>query len=150
MRNILLILCSSLLLLTSGCQSNVLSENYCGYVLTDWEVINLTKRFEKQTNPYEWDEHMLYDQLNDSIRATIPDTFIFEIFLGYISEKEICMILYGPKNKTLMETASCIIMNGQFGDVMPEQRYMFFYSYPESSTKEEDLLFEVVVKRKKD
>ena len=121
---------------------------HCGYQLTGQEYIDLRAKADLQESAYDADTiGHIYDQLNDSIRAVMPDTVTFEVFLSLLNRNEVGIDIYVPKNKEFFERIGCAIMNAHYKK-MPEQRYMCLYSYtnPDGSG---DIPFEVAIRRLK-
>lgn len=111
---------------------------FCGYELSEQEYANLQVKADSLWN--------IYDQLNDSIRSAMPDSIVFEVFLSLLTKNEVGIDVIVPRNKKFFETVSCAIMNSNYSDKMPLQRYLCLYSY----TKEDgsgDSPLEIAVKR---
>ena len=122
---------------------------YCGYELTRQEYEHLRTKVELQKSAYEADSlGHIYDQLNDSIRSAMPDSVEFEIFLSLLNNDEVGIDIYVPRNKEFFEKISCAIMNSNYKDKMPEQRYMCLYTYTKPDGSGE-IPFEVAIKRKR-
>jgi hypothetical protein len=123
--------------------------NSCGYKLTTQEFQQLRSKAVLQKSPYEVDSLWnIYDQLNHTIRAAMPDTIEFEVFLTLLNKDEVGIDVYVPRNKDFFKIIGCAIMDSTFTDKMPNQRYMFLYSYtnPDGSG---DIPLEVAIKRLK-
>jgi len=122
---------------------------YCGYELTELEYSKLRAKAESQKLVYEADSIWhLYDQLNDSIRSVMPDSVDFEIFLSLLNKNEIGIDIYVPSNKEYFEKIGCKIMKGTYKGKMPEQRYMFLYTYTNADGSG-DIPLETAIKRLK-
>ena len=122
---------------------------YCGYELTGQEYKHLRTKVELQKSAYDADSLWnIYDQLNDSIRAIMPDSVIFEIFLSLLNNDEVGIDIYVPRNKEFFEKIGCAIMNSNYKKGMPDQRYMCLYTYTNSDGSG-DIPFEVAIKRRK-
>jgi len=77
---------------------------YCGYELTRQEYEHLRTKAASQKSAYEADcLWHIYDQLNDSIRSTMPDSVEFEIFLSLLNNDEVGIDIYVPRNKEFFE-----------------------------------------------
>jgi hypothetical protein len=122
---------------------------YCGYELTVREYDQLRSRVELQNAPYEadslWD---LYGTLNDSIRSVMPDSVEFEIFLSLLNANEIGLDVFTPDKKEFFEKIGCAVMNLNYTDKMPGQRYLFLYTYSKEDGSGE-MPLRVAIKRKK-
>ena len=122
---------------------------YCGFELTRQEYEHLRAKTEFQKSPYAADSLWhIYDQLNDTIRSIMPDSVEFEIFLSLLNNDEVCIDIYVPRNKEFFEKIGCAIMNSNYIEGIPEQRYMCLYSYTNLDGSG-DSPFEVAIKRKK-
>lgn len=119
----------------------------CGIVMTKIECNVLKNKISKQPQPYEADTlWSLYDQINDSIRAAIPDSLEIEVFLVLLNTEEIGISVLGPPAASVFETSSCILMNAKFTGNMPQKRYLLFNTYNEQDGSVEDSL-EFAIKR---
>jgi len=138
-------------LLIISCSSITLHEemNSCGYELTTQEYRQLRAKAELQKSAYDADSLWhIYDQLNDTIRAAMPDTVEFEVFLSLLNNDEVGVDIYVPRNKEFFEKIGCAIMKSSFTDKMPKQRYMCLYSYTNAEGSGDSPL-EVAIKRQK-
>jgi hypothetical protein len=73
---------------------------YCGYELAVQEYEHLRTKVELQKSAYEADSLWnIYGQLNDSIRAVMPDSVVFEIFLSLLNNDEVGIDIFVPRNK---------------------------------------------------
>jgi hypothetical protein len=121
----------------------------CGYKLTTQEYQQLRNKVELQKSAYEADTLWhIYDQLNDTIRAAMPDTLEFEVFLSLLTNDEVGIDVFVPRNKYFFEKIGCAIMNSNFTEKMPKQRYMCLYSYTNADGSGDSPL-EVAIKRQK-
>lgn len=140
---------TALLLISCSSISPHKEMNSCGYELTTQEYQQLRTKAELQKSAYDADSLWhIYDQLNDTIRAAMPDTVEFEVFLSVLNKDEVGVDVYVPRNINFFEKIGCAIMNSNFADKMPRQRYMCLYSYtnPDGSG---DSPLEVAIKRQK-
>ena len=140
---------SLLLFISCGLASQNKEMTFCGYRLTTQEYQQLRTKCDLQKSAYKADTLWhIYDQLNDSIRAAMPDTIEFEVFLSLLNKQEVCIDVYVPRNKDFFDKIGCAIMNSNFTGKMPKQRYMCLYSYtnPDGSG---DSPLEVAIKRQK-
>jgi len=113
-----------------SCCSLTTKKVYCGYELTGQEYAHLQKKIELQKSAYEADSGgHIYEMLDDSIRSAMPDSVEFEIFLSLLNSKEVGVDIIVPDNKEYFERIGCAIMNADFTDKMPDQRYMCLYTY---------------------
>jgi hypothetical protein len=122
---------------------------YCGYELSVAEFERLQSKAKLQTSAYTADSlNHIYSQLNDSIRAAMPPSVEFEVFMILLNKDEVALDVYFPPKKEYFEKIGCVIMNSKFSDIMPEQRYMCLYTYtnPDGSG---DIPFEIAIKRKR-
>lgn len=102
-----------------------------------------------QKSAYEADSLWhIYDQLNDSIRSTMPDTVEFEIFLSLLNNEEVGIDVIVPNDKAYFEKIGCAVMNCKYKGKMPEQRYMCLYTYTNPDGSGHTPLA-IAVKRKK-
>ena len=136
-----------LLACTSISKQNELT--YCGYELTTHEYDKLRDKIELQKSVYEADSlWKIYDQLNDSIRAAMPDTVEFEVFLSLLNNEEVGIDVFVDSNKDYFERIGCAMMNTQFTDKMPRQRFLCLYSYTNADGSGDSPL-EFAIKRQK-
>jgi len=138
-----------LLLISCGSVTPQKKMDSCGYELSRQEYQQLMAKVELQKSAYDADSLWhIYDQLNDTIRAAMPDTVEFEVFLSLLNKDEVGVDIYVPRNKDFFRKIGCTIMNSSFTDKMPKQRYMCLYSYtnPDGSG---DSPLEVAIKRLK-
>lgn len=138
-------------LLTVSCSSITLNNEhkYCGYELTTQEYQQLRAKADLQKSAYEADTLWhIYDQLNETIRAAMPDSVEFEVFLSLLNSDEVGIDIYVPRNKDYFEKIGCAIMNSSFTDKMPKQRYMCLYTYTNADGSGDSPL-EVAIKRQK-
>ena len=124
-------------------------EKFCGFEMTNNEVIEITEWSEKNPNAYNiknGDE--IYSELNDSIRNNMPETLEFEIFLSKLTKEEVCLDVYVAPNEKYFEYISCTLMNTHFSKIIPSQKKIRIYSYtnPDGSG---DSPFEVAIKSNK-
>ena len=139
------------ILLTISCSSTTQNKELssCGYELTTQEYQQLMSKVELQKSAYKGDTLWhIYDHLNDTIRAAMPDTVEFEIFLSLLNNDEVGIDVFVPRNKDFFEKIGCAIMNSKFIDKMPKQRYMCLYSYTNADGSGDSPL-EVAIKRRK-
>lgn len=134
-----------------SCQSTINRPKpiYCGYELTQHEYDLLRSRASLQKSPYDADSGWsIYNQFNDSIRANMPDSVEFEIFLSLLNKDEVSIDIYVPNNKEYFKNIGCTIMNTNFKIRVPEQRYMCLYTYthPDGSG---DIPLAIAIKRKR-
>lgn len=121
----------------------------CGYELSGQEYQQLRIKAGQQGSPYTADTLWnIYDQLNDTIRAAMPDTLEFEVFLTLLNDDEVGVDIIVPYNKDYFETIGCAVMNASYSDKMPKQRYMclYYYTNPDGSG---DSPLVVAIKRQK-
>jgi hypothetical protein len=146
-----LIICRLVLLVVmiTSCQSKTPGDKriYCGYQLTKQEYESLRAKADLQKSAYDADTlGHIYDQLNDSIRAVMPDSVVFEVFLSLLNKDEVGIDIYVPGKKEFFEKIGCAIMNSNYKGKIPEQRYMCLYTYtnPDGSGA---MPLEVAIKR---
>lgn len=134
-----------------SCKSNKSEfiDKYCGYQLTDKEINTINKKaLEQETIVYDADSiWSIYDQVNDSLRKTIPEDIVFEIFLNTLDESHFSITVISPPNQEYFETLSCKFMNAKFSGKIPDTRVLLMYSYtnPDGSG---DSPFEFAIKNK--
>jgi hypothetical protein len=104
-------------------------KKHCGYELTQTEFASIKSKMERQPNPYDADTSDIYDQLNHSIRATMPDSVEFEVFLTLLNKTEVAVDVAIPPNPAYYDRIGCAVMNTKYSDKMPEQRYLFLSTY---------------------
>jgi HKD family nuclease len=131
---------------------NIVPENenllYCGYQMTDHEYQLLRNKSQSQKSSYDIDSSgKIYDQINDSLRSAMPDTMEFEIFLSFLNKDEVGVDVIVPANKNNYERIGCVIMNSNFTDKMPSQRYLCIYTYTNPDGNGDSPL-EIAIKRK--
>jgi hypothetical protein len=132
MRRFTLLLCGLLAFVIESCNSLSLPgrKNHCGYEMNLSEYNSLMEKMERQDDPYGADTSgNIYDQLNDSIRAAMPDSVEFEIFLVLLNDKEVAVQVIVPPNPAYYDKIGCAVMNTQFPAPMPEQRHLTVYTY---------------------
>ena len=137
--------------LTISCSSATPGKElkYCGYELTSQEYQQLRTKAELQNSAYEADTLWhIYDQLNHTIRAAMPDSVEFEVFLSLLNTDEVGIDIFVPHNKGYFEKIGCAIMSSGFTDKMPKQRYMCLYTYTNEDGSGYTPL-EVAIKRQK-
>jgi len=117
----------------NSCNSNEAEylKQYCGYALTKREFSNLEQKANKQRETiYQADSlYSIYDQVNDTLRNSIPDDIIFEIFLNTLDQDEFSISVYCPKNEKHLRTLACKFMNANFQGDLPKNRLLLMYIY---------------------
>lgn len=142
------LLAISLIFASCGSPNPKIETNFCGIKMTSNEYSEFRNKADRQESPYEFDsDGQIYRQLNDSIRAAMPDTLEFEIFLSYLDKEKVGVDVYCPKNEKYFETISCAVMNSNFPKQMPRQRFLCIYSYTNDDGSGE-LPLELAVRRK--
>ncbi len=137
------------LIISCNSTTNSRKQIYCGYELSEPEYAELRTKVESPESPYDADTLWhIYDQLNNSIRSNMPDSVEFEIFLSLLNNDEVGLDIYVPPNSKFFEKIGCAIMNSNYTGRMPEQRYMFLYTYTNDDGSGE-IPLEVAIKRKK-
>jgi hypothetical protein len=131
-----LILILSLMISLIGCkpQGNKSNDKYCGYELTpqEFNVLN-QKASEQRSTIYKSDSlWSIYDQVNDTLRKSISDTIVFEVFLNTLDEDQFSIMVISPKNQEYLETLACKFMNANFQGTLPKNRVLLMYSYTNS------------------
>jgi hypothetical protein len=123
---------------------------YCGYELLPNEYDRLKSRIELQESAYEADSlYNIYDRVNTSVRAAMPDSVEFEVFLSLLNEDEVGIDVIVPGNKSYFEKIGCAVMNSGYKGKMPEQRFLCIYTYtnPDGSG---DSPLEIALRRNSD
>lgn len=132
---------------SSSFAQSTFNKGCCGIVMAENEYNELKQKITLQPHPYEADTlWSLYDQINDSIRAAIPDSLEFEVFLVLLNTEEIGIVVAGPSGSDLGEKSRCILMNAKFSGDMPPQRYLLFNKYTDPDGSGEDSI-EIAIKR---
>ena len=87
-----------------------------------------------------------YDTIDAVIRAQMPDTVEFEVFLAGMSADAIAIYIVAPKREEYLNIIGCAIMDSAYPDYVPDQRYMLYYSYVDDP--EATMPLETSIKRK--
>lgn len=123
--------------------------NYYGYELSEKEYTEFRNKVELQKSAYEADTLWhIYDQLNDSIRSIMPDSIEFEVFLSILNNNEVGIDVFVPKNKEFFKKIGNAVMNSNYKEKMPKQRYLCIYTYTNTDGSE-DIPLELAIKRNK-
>lgn len=115
----------------SSSNNNQFIEKYCAYEMTTEEYNNIITLAEKQQgNIYDADSlWSIYDQVNDTLRKTIPDSVNFEIFLHTLDSTHFSVSVITQKNEGYVKALSCKFMTAKFQGKIPEKRILLMYSY---------------------
>lgn len=106
------------------------TENNCGSEMDNSEIDNISTWVEQNPTPYDLKNGTeIYSEINDSIRFNTPDTRTFELFLVKLTEDEVVIDAYVPKDETLIEEITCVFMKTKFSELVPKKRKVRFYSY---------------------
>lgn len=145
-----IILFTSVVLISSCAttvQNNVI-EKYCGYEMKIDEVDEISSWSSQVPDVYQLKNGSeIYEEVNDSIRNNLPDTSVFELFLIKLTDDEVVIDAYVPKDNQFIKDVACAYMNTKFSNLIPKNRKIRIYSYSNSDGSG-DSPFEIGIKNK--
>jgi hypothetical protein len=130
-KNLIQILSGSLVTISlfTNCGSessrNTDTQKYCGYEMSDKEVIDVRTR--GQHYDYSDKDMELHSEIAAFAQDIGGDSIIIEVFFFLSNEKELGIYLFGPKNFQIIEKMNCAILNGKYKKPVPTRKYILYY-----------------------
>ena len=147
MKHIFLFIILSLLI--SCIPKQFIKENgKCGIGLNPQKISELQKTSSLQSETIYASESLysIYDQINDSLRSSLPDSLEFEIFLNTLDSNHFSFHVFAYNNKELLDEISCNYFKIKLIGNVPNKRIICLFSY--SKNESGDLVFEAALKNK--